>query len=461
MTWLRDTIAGRTIVVLVLGLGSILALAQYLYQSHIEREVTAQSADSVVERLLIMANTILSIEPDKRDAAAHRMSGGPLELHWGREPLATAGGNLDDVAIRLRDRLIERSPTLAALGLVIGTSRSVDPAHQTMKGLDDQHTTLVSVPLTDGSWLNVTLARVQTTRAASPSVLLSAVLGGLGVVLVSVLMGRWLTRPLENLATGARRLFPTLDNPPLPEAGTREVRTLASAINDLQRRIRRLVDDRTQMLAAVSHDLRSPLTRLRLRIENVSDHAMKRSIIADLDEMEAMIDATLSFLRDDMASEKVQQVDVAAILETIADDAADTGQTVVIDAPRSLVIAGRHLALKRALTNLVQNAVKYGGSAHITAKPEGAQIRIAIADEGAGIPDDKLEAVFDPFYRIESSRARGTGGHGLGLTIARSIMRAHGGDVRLQNIKPRGLLALIDLPIGTPTGESQADASRA
>ncbi len=448
MTWLRDTIAGRTIVVLVLGLGSILALAQYLYQSHIERDVTARSVDSVVERLLIMADTILSIEPEKRDVAAHRMSGGPLELHWGREPLATAGGNLDEVAIRLRDRLIERLPTLTALGLVIGTSRSVDTAHHQMaKGFDDQHTTLISLPLNDASWLNITLARVQTTRAVSPSVLLSALLGGLGVVLISYLMGRWLTRPLENLAYGARRLFLTTDNLPLPEAGTREVRTLASAINDLQRRIRRLVDDRTQMLAAVSHDLRSPLTRLRLRIENVSDHAMKRSVIADLDEMEAMIDATLSFLRDDMASETVQQVDVAAILETLADDAADAGQKVVIDAPRSLVIAGRHLALKRALTNLLQNAVKYGGSAHVTAKLEGAKIRIAIADEGAGIPDDKLEAVFDPFYRLDPSRGRGTGGHGLGLTIARSVMRAHGGDVKLHNIQPRGFQAVIELPI--------------
>lgn len=281
MTWLRDTIAGRTIVVLVLGLGSILALAQYLYQSHIEREVTARSVDGVVERLLIMADTIVSVEPEKRDADAHRMSGGPLELHWGREALATVGGNLDEVALHLRDQLIERSPVLATLGLVIGTSRSVEPVHQTTKGQDDLHTTLVSIPLSDGSWLNVTLARVQTTRAASPSVLLSAVLGSLGVVLVSVLMSRWLTRPLENLATGARRLFLTSENPPLPETGTREVRTLASAINDLQRRIHRPVDDRTQMLAAVSHDLRSPLTRRRLRAETVSHLATRRSIIAD------------------------------------------------------------------------------------------------------------------------------------------------------------------------------------
>lgn len=450
MTWLRDTIAGRTIMVLVLGLGSILVLAQYLFHSHLEREVTARNVERVVERLLIMADTIVSIEPEKRDDAAHRMSGGPLELHWGRESLAAAGGQLDAVALRLRERLMERSPTLAAHGLVIGTSRPVDPAHQTAEEFDDQHTTLISLPLSDGSWLNVTLAKVQTTRAASPSVLLSALLGGLGIVLVSYLMGRWLTRPLENLATGARRLFITSENLPLPEAGTREVRTLASAINDLQRRIRRLVDDRTQMLAAVSHDLRSPLTRLRLRVEGVSDQASRRSIIADLDEMEAMIDATLSFLRDDMAAEKVQQVDIAAILGTIADDAADAGQKVVIDAPRSLVIAGRHLALKRALTNLVQNGVKYGGSARVTASSDDAHIRISIEDEGVGIPDDKLEMVFDPFYRIEPSRGRGTGGHGLGLTIARSVMRAHGGDVKLENIEPRGLRALVELPIRRP-----------
>ena len=447
MSWLRDTIAGRTIVVLVLGLGSIMGLAQFLYQSGLEREVTSRNVESIVERLLVMADTITLTEPAKRDAAAHRMSGGPFEIHWGREPLATPGGELDAVTLRLRDRLIARSPPLRGRGLIIGTSRNSEPAYPD-KSDDHGHTTLLSLPLVDDSWLNITLARVQGPRAASLSVLLSTVLGALGVVLVSVLMSRWLTRPLEHLAAAAPHLL-TSENRLLPETGTREVRTLASAINDLQLLVRRLVDERTQMLAAVSHDLRSPLTRLRLRIEGVGDAAIRQSIAADLDEMEGMIDATLAFLRDDAAGEGVERIDVAAILETIAADASDAGQKVEVDVPRKLVIAGRHLALKRALTNLVQNAVKFGGSATITAKLDGTHLHILIADDGPGIPPDQLAAMFQSFYRIEPSRGRTTGGHGLGLTIAQTIVRAHGGDVVLANRSPQGIEARVTLPVNS------------
>ena len=457
MSWLTDTIAGRTIVVLLLGLGSSLALAQYLYQTGIEREVTASNVESLTDRLISLTHTITTFEPAKRDDAAHRMSGGPLELHWGRDPLAIAGGSLDPMTIMLRDRLLSRAAPLAEGGMVIGTSREGEPSDSSQtndRSGHGNHTTLISLPLSDGSWLNVTLARVQTARVASPSLLLSAAIGALAVVLVSILMGRWLTRPLDRLATGARHLFLTSENAPLPEAGTREVRTLASSINDLQLRIRRLMDDRTQMLAAVSHDLRTPLTRLRMRASSLADRDIQRSMEADLDEMEAMIDATLAFLRDDMSSESVEPVDVAAILQTIATDAADAGQQVEVEAPRSLVVVGRHLALKRALTNLVQNAVKYGGSAAITVVVIGGSARIVINDDGPGIAADRLETVFEPFFRIEPSRGRTTGGHGLGLTVARTIARAHGGDVTLRNRKPRGLQAELTLPVTATSSPS-------
>lgn len=446
MSWFTDTIAGRTIIVLVLGLGSILALAHYLFQVGIEREITSSNTERLAERLILLTTSMASLEPDKRDEAAHKLSGGPIELHWGREPLAVVGGNLEASTLLLRDRLLESSPRLGDPGLIIGTDRPDNAAVTTAKSRDHGHTTLISLPLNDGSWLNVTLARVQSTRPTSPSLLLSTALGAFGVVLVALLMGWWLTRPLDQLAAGARRLFLTSQTGPLAETGTREVRTLASAINDLLLRIRRLVDDRTQMLAAVSHDLRTPLTRLRLRIELVSDVEARASIQTDLDEMEAMIDATLAFLRDDMASEAIEQVDIAAILQTIAADAADAGHNIDVHTPQSCVFAGRHLALKRALTNLVQNAVKYGGSAVVSLSVDGPSIRISVCDEGPGIPTDKLKAVFEPFYRIETSRGRRTGGHGLGLTVARSIARTHGGDVVLSNRTPRGLEAVLTLP---------------
>jgi len=451
MSWLTDTIAGRTIIVLVIGLGSILGVAQYLYQVSIEREVTTQNTSALVERLIVLSDTIMAIDPDRRDEAAHRLSGGPIELHWGHEPLATAGGLLDIVAERLYAGLVSRSPELKRNGLVIGSSRPLEDGAVTHKPLDDHHTTLLSLPLSDGSWLNVTLARVEVARAAGPSALISALLGALGIVLVSILMSHWLTRPLQRLSDGARRLFLSSSNVDLPEAGTREVRVLASALNELQLRIRRLVDERTHMLAAVSHDLRTPLTRLRLRVAKMPENSHRQMIQADLNEMEEMISATLAFLREDLSKEEVEQVDIMAILETIAADTSDTGDVVTVEGPRQLVIAGRHLALKRALTNLIQNAVIYGGSAIVRVGREDGRIDIVIADEGPGLPVGQLEAVFEPFVRGDPSRARATGGHGLGLTVARTILRSHGGDVVLTNRKPKGLKAHVTLATSTPT----------
>jgi two-component system OmpR family sensor kinase len=185
---------------------------------------------------------------------------------------------------------------------------------------------------------------------------------------------------------------------------------------------------------------------LRLRIVSFQDEEVRRCIEADLDEMEEMIDATLAFLRDDLAAEKVAPVDLAAIIETVAGDASDAGHTVVVSSPRHLVADGRHLALKRAITNLTENALKYARAVSLSARHEDGCITISVTDDGPGIPSDKLEAVFEPFTRLDASRAPGRGGHGLGLTVARSIARAHGGDVRLRNRSPSGLEAVLSLP---------------
>lgn len=447
MSWLTDTIAGRTVLVLFFGLGSILALAHFLYQRGIEREISAADADRLAERLLLLNQTLTSVAPDKRDEVAHSLSGGPLELHWSREPLAIAGGNLDTLTLHLRATLLERAPDLSKLGLIIGTTRGDKSHEMKAKGGDGHHTTLISLGLEDGSWVNVNVARVQSARVNSPNFLITASLAALGILFLATLMGRWLTGPLDRLAGGARQLFAAAENAPLPEEGTREVRMLAVAINDLKGRIQGMIDDRTQMLAAISHDLRTPLTRLRLRAGALRDRELKRSIEADLDEMSQMIDATLSFLRDDASSEKVQAINLGAILYTIADEAADLGEKVEVAAPRDLVLKGRHLALKRALANVVQNGVKYGGCARVDVSTHNRRCEIAITDEGPGIPTDRMENVFEPFFRLDESRSRGTGGHGLGLTVARTIIRSHGGEISLSNLSPRGLRVLVSLPL--------------
>ena len=213
----------------------------------------------------------------------------------------------------------------------------------------------------------------------------------------------------------------------------------------MQTRLHRFVEDRTQMLAAISHDLRTPLTRLRLRAEFVEDPEQQRKMLADLEEMEAMIASTLAFARDDARKEPRVPIDLAALLQSLVDDLGDAGNTVEYSGPEHKTIACRPVALRRAIGNLIDNALKYGGCARVALLDgrEDGHVAIRIDDDGPGIPEGEQEKVFAPFYRLERSRSRDTGGTGLGLSVARTIARAHGGDVTLRNRPDGGLSALL------------------
>jgi signal transduction histidine kinase len=264
---------------------------------------------------------------------------------------------------------------------------------------------------------------------------------------------RRLVRPVSALAHAADRLGRDVNAPPLPEVGPSEVVTAARAFNTMAERIRRFVGDRTQMLAAIGHDLRTPITRLRLRAEFLEDDEQRRKMLSDLDEMEAMVNATLAFARDDSATEPSVAVDLAALCRTVLDEAADARpeldpEAVSYQGPDRQPIRGRPIALKRALANLIANALNYAGTARVVMDPPSHGIlTLRVEDEGEGIPEDALEAVFQPFRRLEVSRNRETGGTGLGLPIARNILRAHGGDVVLRNRPEGGLAAVVTLPI--------------
>jgi signal transduction histidine kinase len=214
----------------------------------------------------------------------------------------------------------------------------------------------------------------------------------------------------------------------------------------MQTRIKRFIQDRTQMLAAISHDLRTPITRMKLRAEFVDDDEQRTKMLKDLDEMEAMIASTLSFARDDAANEAVQTVDVGSLLSTLVDDQRQAGCDAGYDGPVHLMVSARRMSLKRALTNLIDNAVKYGKRARVALRRGPADIEIDVDDDGSGIPAPEMERVFSPFYRLESSRSRETGGTGLGLTITRNAIRSMGGDVQLINRVGGGLRARVTLP---------------
>ncbi len=305
---------------------------------------------------------------------------------------------------------------------------------------------LGSLALADGTWLNFgTLYLVpRPVWTSRPFLFIGAVT--LVALAVTVWAVRRAARPLTTLAGAAERLGLDVDAPALAETGPREVRTASRAFNTMQQRLQRFVLDRTQMLAAISHDLRTPITRMRLRAEFVEDPTQREKMLVDLAEMEAMVAATLAFARDDPARERPQALDLAALLSAVCADAADMGAAVQYAGPERMAIRGRAAALKRAFTNLIDNAIKYGHAARVAAAVDADAVIVTIDDDGPGLTDADRERVFEPFVRGEASRSRETGGVGLGLAVVRAAVRAHGGDVTLTNRPEGGLRATVVLP---------------
>jgi signal transduction histidine kinase len=263
---------------------------------------------------------------------------------------------------------------------------------------------------------------------------------------------RRMVAPVVTLAHAAERLGRDLNAAPLPEDGPTEVAVAASAFNTMAGRMRRLLADRNFMLAAIGHDLRTPITRLKLRAEFVEDEEQRRKMMMDLDELEAMVSATLAVGRDTAADEPLSAVDLVELIRTVLDETADArpeaAEHLTYSGVDHLTIRARPYALKRALTNLVSNAVKYGGCAMVTVHAVAdQQVSLTVEDTGPGIPPEGAERLFQPFQRLEHSRNRETGGIGLGLTIARNILRAHGGEVTIGNRPAGGARALVTLPV--------------
>ncbi len=275
------------------------------------------------------------------------------------------------------------------------------------------------------------------------------------MTLTAALLAAWavrrLTAPVRVLAEAAERLGRDVNAPPLSEDGPAEAAVAAAAFNRMAARIRLFVSDRTFLLTAIGHDLRTPITRLKLRAEWMEDEEQRRKMLADLDELEAMVAATLAFGRDVAGSEPPVRLDLPALLRTVLDEAADarpgSNMPLSYHGPDTLIVTARPVALKRAVANLVGNALTYGGAAAVVlAPPGGGTVSVQVEDAGPGIAPQDMDRVFEPFQRGEGSRNRETGGTGLGLPITRNIMRAHGGDVTLANRRGGGLRATLTLP---------------
>ena len=359
----------------------------------------------------------------------------------------------DDRAEELRERL------QADLGnVLIGQARvqvqDDDDHHNQMIGhgsgppqIRDQLRirTLISLPIGPDRWLNAAVAEFRERTLLRRESWAAIIVASLVVSLILALALRRITRPLTRLADAAERLGRGEDVAPLPEQGPADIRDATHAFNAMQDRLHRFVKARTQMLAAISHDLRTPITSLRLRAEMLDDAEAREKMIATLKEMQRMTEATLAFARGEASDEPTRVTDLGALLNAIGDDLSDIGMQVRVSAER-FDYPCRATALSRALRNLIENAATYGKCANVGLSQEKRHVFIVVEDDGPGIPEDKLEHVFEPFVRLEASRNTDTGGIGLGMAIARDIVRRHGGDIVLENRAEGGLRAKVTLP---------------
>jgi signal transduction histidine kinase len=449
---LPDTLAGRIVAVLLFGLSALYISSVLIYETDADYLLTATRDRQLAERLMVARRAMNSWEAIERDHVAHNLSSASIDMHWSTDPLVPEGTlSADPRVAEARNNLHDLFRDLRPDDLQLS---SID----SRGSLSTAHTLLGSMRLDDGTWLNFAVNRGKPPLSEHTP-WMSVSLMAAGILLLGAFMVRLSSRSLRVLEEAADGFGRAGITQAAPEDGPREVRAAARAFNRMQDRITRLLADRTQALAALSHDLRTPILRLRLRAGQIQDAELQRQIDQDLSEMDAMIESTLAFLRGEQEQEPLRRTDIAAILATLCDDAADAGRDALYDGPTSVVLTGRPLALKRVFANLVGNALKFADMTRVSLTREGETVRIDVTDCGPGIPEDRLEDVFTPFLRLDP--ARGKGGTGLGLTIAKQIVEGHGGNIRLANRPGGGLVAQVRLPIAGPTRGSEARAAEA
>jgi signal transduction histidine kinase len=419
---------------LVVYLGGVVGY-RLLVQESAQRSRLAQIAD----RLSAAMEALDLLPPQERAAAARTLSSASLRVTWSPTSLVEDASAGAAELQHLRETLHEVNPELSGRELHLRWDEHVlGSGHDFVLG---------EAQLTDGSYVVFSAAILQRAVSSLSGALFVASLVFASILAMAIYLLHAINTPLRHLAAAAHR-YGRGEMTILPERGPREILEVKRAFNAMQNRIQRLIADRTQALAAVSHDLRTPIARLRLRCESLPDKTLRAECGRDLAEMEAMIDSTLTYLRGEDDSEPRRATDVASMLATLVDDTVDAGCNATLSGPRHVVAMIRTLSVKRALANLIDNAVTYGGCARVTVEQAGDEIRITIDDDGPGIAEADMPRVFEPFHRFGSSHDPDTAGVGLGLTIARRAIEREGGTIRLSNRPEGGLRAEVRLPLG-------------
>jgi len=435
--WPRSLFA-RLMLIWLIGIFLVLAISFAIFVNERDRVLSAGFAREIAAN----ADIIDNLAPEERRRAFD-------EHGRGRRGLLRLGLTLpehvrpvpDDHPLLpiLREAMPERQPALYTYG------REEEHHPSGFSPL------VVSVKLADGSMLTARLRGQYRVPAHSMSLHASMTTGALLVLVIGVGVLTWIsvriaTRPLSNLSAAARALGEDPERPPLEPSGPTEVIQATEAFNQMQQRITAHMHERTRILAAISHDLQTPITRLRLRAEMIDDENLQTRIQSDLDAMQSLIREGLDYARSMEVSAPAQSIDLNGLLAALCGEAADMDWAVSVTGQASAPFIGHSVALRRALWNLIGNGVKFGKSVDITLSEASDGFHILIRDHGPGLPVEEMERVFEPFYRTESSRNRETGGTGLGLAITRNLLHVQRGNIRLDNHPEGGLLATVILP---------------
>jgi len=461
---LPRSLFGRLMLVLASGLIVAQLLSAAINLAERDSVLIRASGMQPAQRIADIVTLLDSLSPVERERIVVILNVPPLVVSLDRTPssedsMTSGGARAAMFSSVLRAALGDDRPIRVAMsgtppGWAPGAGRGrgqgpmgAGPMGQGMHRFPpDGISFLIQVRLQDGTWATFDTQVTHETASLPWRVLLTLATLLAAVLLLSYIAVRWVTRPLQVLATAADELGRDINRPPLPEGGPVEVRRAAHAFNTMQTRLVHFIDERTRLLTAMSHDLKTPLTRMRLRAELLEDVNLRQRFEADLLEMEAMVTQTLEFMRGITNREPTQLIDIMGLLESLQADNEAMGRTVTIDGRVDIPLKGVPQLLKRCLSNLIDNAVLYGQRAEVTVEEGTDVLTIRVRDHGPGIPESEITKVFEPFYRLEGSRSRDTGGTGLGLSIARNIAQAHAGDVSLRNHEGGGLEAILTLP---------------
>jgi len=458
---LPKSLGGQTILILLVGLVVSHFLGLAIYSLDRKEVVLTTEAVDVAERIVGVVTLLQRLPSEWREDVVRGSDNRAFRVTLSSKATAADIDGSDDVTYEVtqflqgqlvewpKDKLLvkfERGPFGQPRPATEATGNYPSSATQpsdTGKFYDHLY---VSAQLEDGRWLNF-IGAIPRANDFWPGLLGGYILSvAIGVGLLTMWLVARVTAPLSAFAAAAGRLGKDIHAEPLPETGPTEVVQASRAFNEMQKSLQRLIENRTQMLAAISHDLRTPVTMLRLRGELMADGEERAKVIETLDEMESMIASALELAKGTFHDEPQRRVDLSALVASICDDMADAGAAIEFDPPDQTLVPCRRIALKRAFTNLIENAAKYGDVARVQVATLQDAVEVTVDDDGPGIPEDQLDRVFLPFYRIDESRSSDGGGVGLGLSIAQAIVHSHGGTIHAENRSSGGLRMRVWLP---------------